>query len=193
MVKTNLSISYKSKRNDFPTKWSDWDFELHKVRLFQEQIQGWIIDVAKEIKQRQIGHADFAILSILLSYFENIGKYKVGYGQNGKSDYYFRKGLRLVYPSIRKHGRSKVLTKLIYDQARCGMYHVGFTGNQIVLDCSISKGIKMSGKMVKICPEKLIIDLQSHFNQYCKDLKNSNNKTLRTNFEKRIKFVWGVK
>ena len=41
-------ISYKSKRSEFPNKWKDWDFKKHKVRLFEEQIQGWILNIDRK-------------------------------------------------------------------------------------------------------------------------------------------------
>lgn len=192
--RNDLSVSYISKRSDFPEKYKDWNFEVHKVRLFQEQTVGWVINVAKEIKDKKIGHADFAILSILLSYFENIAKYKVGYvktGNQGKSAYYFRKGLRMVFPKLKKSQKSKI-QNLLYNQTRNGMYHVGLTGNSIELNCAPSSVLTFKEQRLIICPEKLINEIQKHFANYCSKLQNPNNKTLRKNFEKRAKFIWGI-
>lgn len=98
MTKRDLSISHKSKRSEFPNdSWENWPFE-EKVRLFQEQIQGWVIDVARDIKQKQIAHADFAILSILLAYFENISKFINGYDGKYESKNHFVRGIRQIYP-----------------------------------------------------------------------------------------------
>lgn len=73
--------------------------------------------LAREIKQKQIDHADFAILAILLSYFENIAKFKAGYikvGNESKSGYYFRKRLRLVFPKLINRQKS-TLQELLYN------------------------------------------------------------------------------
>lgn len=191
MSKKDLSISSKSKRSAFPDKWAGWNFEEHKLRLFQEQIQGWTLDVLKEIKIK-VGHSDFAMLAVMMAYFENIQKFRDGFDRDGRSEYYFTEGLKWVYPKFKSHKNSKVLGKLVYEQARCGMYHVGLTGTQIIMDCSISSGIGIVKGNIKMCPEKLINDMQQHFDQYIKDLKNPTNITLRTNFEKRLKYIWCV-
>jgi hypothetical protein len=190
-MKNDLSISSKSKRSDFPEKWRDWEFEKHKVKLFQEQIQGWTLDVLKEIKTK-VGHSDFAMLSVMMSYFENIQKFKDGYDRTGRSEAFFTEGLKWVYPKFKSHKDSDALAKVIYEQARCGMYHVGLTGTKIVLDCSISSGIGIIKGNIKICPSKLMEDIQNNFDKYVKDLKDPSNVTLRANFEKRLKYIWDI-
>lgn len=190
-MKNDLSISSKSKRSDFPPKWDDWDFEKHKIRLFEEQIQGWTLNVLKEIKTK-VGHSDFAMLSVMMAYFENIQKFKEGYDKAGKSEVFFTEGLKWVYPKFKGHKDADTLTKVVYEQARCGMYHVGLTGTKIILDCSISSGIGIVRGNIKICPGKLVEDIQNHFDQYIKDLKNPLNTILRTNFEKRLRYIWGI-
>lgn len=188
MAKPNLSISSKSKRSDFPgERWQEWPFD-EKVRLFQEQVQGWTIDVARDIKQKQIPHADFAILSILLSYFENIAKFIEGYDGKFESRSHFIAGVKYVYP---KKFQKKTI-ELLYDQARNGMYHVGLTGTKVQLDCSIQSGFIHRQKTFIVCPEKLIEEIQRHFDHYCTNLKNPHNRTLRKNFEKREKFILGI-
>ena len=97
-----------------------------------------------------------------------------------------------MYPKFKTHKDGNFLAKLVYEQARCGMYHVGLTGTKIILDCSISSGIGIIKRNIKMCPEKLVTNMQQHFDQYIKDLKNPSNSTLRSNFEKRLKYIWGV-
>lgn len=195
MANQDFAVSYKSKRKDFPKKWKDLNFENHKLRLFQEQIEGWVINVAKEIKDKRIGHADFAVLAILLSYFENIAKFKAGFtmfGNDSRSSYYFRKGLRQVFPKLKKGQKDKI-HDLFYSQVRSGLYHVGLTGPKVELDCSINAPFIFKKKRLIICPGKMIPSIEKHFDNYCQDLRDPKNKTLRVNFEKRLKFVWGVK
>jgi len=188
MTKPNLSVSSKSKRSDFPRgKWQNWPFE-EKVRLFQEQIQGWVINVVRDIIQKQIPHADFAILSILLSYFENIAKFTDGYNRYDDSGLYFGKGIKYVYP--RKLQKKTI--KLLYEQARNGMYHMGLTGPKVELNCLISSGFVYKRNRFVICPKKLFEEIQKHFNKYCENLKNPQNSKLRQNFEIREKSVLGI-
>lgn len=189
---SSLWVSSKSRRSDFPEKWEDWKFEEHKLRLFQEQIQGWILDVLKEIQTNGIKHSGFAMLAIIMVYFENIQKFKNGYDKEGSSEIMFTEGLKWVYPELSNNNYYEVLLKLIYKECRSGMYHVGLTGTQIVLDCSILYGISIVNGSIKICPSKLVDDVQKHFNKYITELTYRSNQDLRSNFEKRLRFVWSV-
>jgi hypothetical protein len=47
-------------------------------------------------------HAEYAVLDILMSYFEMIAKYREGYLRTNKSRIYFKKGVRFVYPELNK-------------------------------------------------------------------------------------------
>lgn len=186
MSNKDLSVSSKSRRSDFPDGgWEKWPFE-EKVKLFQEQIQGWVIDVARDIKQKQIAHADFAILSMLLSYFENISKFIEGYDGKYNSKEHFINGIKQVYPGKLQ----KKTIALFYDQARNGMYHVGLTGSKVELNCSIDCGLVYKKNRFIICPEKLINEIQGHFDKYLQELNDSRKRSLRRNFEKRGKFIW---
>lgn len=185
MGKADLKVSYKSKWSDFPKgPWEAWPFN-EKIRLFEEQVQGWTINVAKEIRDKKIKHADFALLAILLAYFENISKFMYGYDGQSASKDYFIKGVRSVYP--KKFHESTI--KLFYSQARSGMYHAGITGAKVELNCSTDSGVHYKNKKIILCPSNLLDEIQTHFNQYCKNLKNPSNRKLRSNFEKRYKFL----
>jgi len=188
MGRKDLAVSYKSKRSDFPnSNWANWPFN-EKVRLFQEQIQGWVINVARDIKKQSIAHADFAILSMLLSYFENISKFTEGYDGKYESRNHFVKGIKLTYS--RKFQKKTI--ELLYDQARNRMYHVGLTGTKVELNCSISCGLIYQRNRFIICPEKLIDEIQRHFNSYVTKLNNSSNRLIRKNFAKRGRLIWGT-
>lgn len=145
----------------------------------------------KEVKNK-IGHSDFAMLAVAMVYFENIQKCKDGYGKKGNPKDGFVNGLKWVYPKFRSHKNGNALAELVYRECRCGMYHVGLIGTQIILDCSISSGIAIRKGEIIICSSKVVEDIQRHFNQYISDLKNKSNSILRANFEKRLKYIWGV-
>lgn len=73
------------------------------------------------------------------------------------------------------------------------MYHIGLTGSKIELNCSISCGLIYQKNRFTICPEKMIKEIQGHFDKYILELKDSSKKRLRRSFEKRGKFIWGHK
>src|SRR3989338_4579941 len=89
-------ISFVSKRSEFPTDPDKWKLEEHKVRLFKEQIKGWQLNIASYLTQN-CPHSDYAIMSILLSYFENIGRYWHGNTDDKNSGFYFSEGIKEIY------------------------------------------------------------------------------------------------
>ena len=48
----------------------------NKINIFEDQIQGWLFNPAKDLINNQ--HAGFAILSIVLTYFEPIAQFLEG-------------------------------------------------------------------------------------------------------------------
>lgn len=188
----DMWISSTSLRSQFPKKFSDWDLDKHKIRLFREQVQGWQLDIAKYLlfgngNIPSHRHSAFAALSILTSYFENISRYVEGYLHDDYSGKYFSKGLKYVYqdhPSIKI---TSGIAKLIYTNLRCGLYHLGLTKQNVVLSESKDCGIYINQKVIYIAPTKFYLEIERHFNGYCDGLKTD--KTLRENFEKRFDFI----
>lgn len=179
-------ISFRSYRSEFPIDPKDWKFEEHKIRLFKEQIKGWQLNIANFLTQN-CPHSDYAILSILLSYFENIGRFWHGDISSEKVSFYFNEGVKEVY-----RGNKSVITNSnnIYKFARCGIYHIGLTQGFIKIDCYGVESIFIDkNNMLCICPNKLIIDLNSHFDDYIQQLINKSNKQLSNNFGKRFDFL----
>ncbi len=85
----------------FPDK---LNFE-EKVQIFADCVRGWQLDIA-EVTAKASGHSGFAVLGILVSYFEMIAKNRDGYVRQGKSEYYFKEGLTWVFPETLREERS---------------------------------------------------------------------------------------
>ena len=124
----------------------------------------------------------FAVLNILLSYFEMVAKYKNGFCGKGESSKYFEKGFKMVFPDFEKF---TWLPDKIYYNARCGLYHHGLTEKGIILKGEGLPPITpLEGENVIINPHELVKKLKAHFEEYIKELRNDNN--LKSNFEKRF-------
>jgi hypothetical protein len=120
-----------------------------------------------------------------------IAKYYSGYTGIYDSEIYFKKGLRLVFPEIEDiKGKESILNKLLetlYKSARCGTYHIGFSGNRVFLEDGTIYPIKFSSnETVTLNPPQLVKVVRKHFNDYILKLKDTKNETLRQNFEKRF-------
>lgn len=162
-----------------------------KIEIFCERTNGWKIDIANDISSKRDPDNYYAILDIILNYFEMIAKYYEGYTGTYLSKKFFMKGLFLVFPEIRditsrEPKINKSLEKL-YFGARCGTYHIGFPNSYIFLEDGTIYPIRfLSNGTVTINPHQLVKVVKRQFNEYITNLKDTNNKTLRQNFEKRF-------
>lgn len=187
------------KRSDFP----DVLQVDHKIQIFYERVTGWQLNIAdmviNGIKYEyensdvivEIKDAGFAALNIVLSYFEMIAKYKVGYigvMRKGKlvdddSHFYFKQGMDMVFPEFGKG--FPWLPAKIYRNARCGLYHHGMTEEGIILAGGGRPPITpLDGKKVIVNPHTLVLKLKNHFEKYIIELRND--KDFQSNFEKRF-------
>jgi hypothetical protein len=71
-----------------------------KIEVFIARVNGWQIQLALEMSERDIPHRGFAQLLIISSYFEMIGKYRDGFVGNYNSFQYFKEGLLFTFPEI---------------------------------------------------------------------------------------------
>ena len=174
-------VTPKRRLSDLP---KDITFNI-KIDIFQERIEGWQLNIADYLINSEKAHKDagFAVLDILLSYFEMIAKYHEGYLGESKSEPYFTKGVNLVFP----YSKGTNISKILYRFARCGMYHVGTTKNRLIrLEGGNIPSITYDGKKVTINPHRLVLDFKKHFKDYIKKLEDENNFQMRRNFEKRF-------
>jgi hypothetical protein len=179
-----------SNRN-FPGNYSDWTIE-DKIRLFEAQVFGWQLNIANEIindPKNGHPHAGFAVLSILLNYFEMIGGYLEGVrGETTRK--HFRVGITNVFSDLKT---KQDIIKILYKEARCGMYHVGITGKSIILSRNY-KGIitvieNSSERFIAIDPHRLTIHLLNHFKDYIESLNGNPSSVSATKFEQRFDFL----
>jgi len=179
-----FAISPKHTTLDFP---DGWTLE-NKIDVFAARIEGWQIGIAKEIISKEIPHRGFALLHIVFSYFEMIGKYLHGYVGNDQSGFYFRKGVRATFPEVSPD--EETFLKTLYSSVRNGLYHLGMTKINVMLrdDIPGSLGFNAERKILAICPDRLVEDLGIRFHDYITELQNPKNTQLRENFEKRFDY-----
>jgi len=158
-----------------------------KVAVFADSVRGWHLDIA-QLTGKVSRHSGFAVLSIVLSYFEMVAKHKGGVTRSGKSEQYFKEGLAWVLPDLSTN--DAVLHKF-YEAIRCGLYHESRTGSGI--EITGDPGVFMEGitdgSAMRVNPFNLVDYLQDHFSRYIVDLLNPSNTELRVNFEKRFDHV----
>ncbi len=181
-----------------------WPLGLEdKITIFLDRTLGWQLDIANQCingkktpdgatLRSPIPHSGFAVLNIVLSYFEMIAKYQMGYKGTGKSEYYFKQGVYLVFPHLKTESPEVVdsLLDVLYFGGRCGLYHGGMTDHRIILtgDTDFPMLFDPHESRLKINPRLLVPALIAHLNDYGKKIQDATNSKLRRNFEKRFDF-----
>ncbi len=173
-----------------------------KITIFLDRTYGWQLDIADQCINGKKGvtgesvtpiqHSGFAVLHIVLSYFEMVAKYQDGFMTNGKSEYYFKQGVYSVFPQL-KTGSSRIVDSLLdtlYFGARCGLYHGGMTDQRVIItsETAFPMVFDLAELRLKINPHFLVPALKTHLEDYGKQLQDPHNSGLRRNFEKRFDF-----
>ena len=173
-----------------------------KIRVFEDRLRGWKLDIAKEAIERN-GHAGFAVLDIVTSYFELMGLCTEGRGKkttvpakgggtkevNWGSGDYFRSGMRHVFPELHTVDASLIerLLKAFYKDVRCGLYHQAMTRHGVLLSGAYPRAITfhdIDGKtLIYINPGPLVEHLQAHLSDYILHISDPANVDSRNLFE----------
>jgi hypothetical protein len=186
-----------------------------KITIFEDQIFGWKLGIANQLingkkkkdgtKERPpIPDSGYAVLDIVISYFEMIGKYQDGYTGKGQSRKYFNQGFFIVYPPMKNYRRNKTiqdthgknikivdyLLDILYEGVRCSLYHSGGTSGLVISTSGVDYAITLDAqdKFLMINPHLLVPELINHFVSYIQDLRDLNNTDLRMKFEARFDF-----
>lgn len=187
----------------------NWPLSLDdKVTLFLARTRGWQLDIAQRciagmsddegrVIAAPIPHSAFAVLHILFSYFEMIAKFHQGfvpeYPWDRRSEAYFKEGVLLVCPSLRKQpvGLMDEVLYLLYQEARCGLYHSGMTAGRIVVAQGMDAAMTYTSDdgRLWIDPRLLVLEMQDHLSDYEARLRDPSKTVLRENFEKRFDFL----
>jgi hypothetical protein len=170
------------------------------IQVFADRVWGWQLDIADRISRTE-PHGGFAVLSIVLSYFEMIGKYRAGFTEVGRSRHFFGEGVRDVFSFMIQAGHlTDADIDLLQAQGRSGMYHMGLTGTRIVLapeparvsglDFGLSEPIELPiwrlGGFLHIHPSTLVRWVGRHFSSYIAQLNDLSNTSIRANFQDRF-------
>lgn len=156
-----------------------------KIDVFEDQMQGWLFDQANLLKSSQ--HAGFAILAIVLSYFEPIGQFLEG--RVGGSQDQFSRGLAAVFPTIDPIAH-RVVYRELYNQLRCGMFHRGITKSKVTITLGGPNAIEVGYTMpagtvdsIRVVPIRLLEESEQHLKRYTSMLREAASVQLRINFE----------
>jgi len=180
-----FAISPKHSVRDFPAGLTLDD----KIEVFIARVEGWLLGPALEMISNGTKDRSFALLSMVTSYFEMIGRYADGYVGRNKAGHYFKFGLKLVFRDMALPDGEELLNALC-DRVRNGLYHVGMTKPRVLVvqaaDLPGSIGYNPSQDLIALVPDVLVDDIRIHFSSFARELRDKANGSLRAKFEARF-------
>lgn len=166
-----------------------------KIDVYEDRIKGWFLNHARSLLAAP--SSELAVLQLSLGYFEGYAIYRNGCDSKGRSKRFFRQAFIEVFPHSRRGTVQGIdpspdtiekLPGLLYEEARCGLFHDGMIRHRIVL-ASSSAPISVSAHRttgevgaIVIDPRKFLEAVEAHFTAYTAKLRDRNNTELRANF-----------
>jgi len=156
-----------------------------KILVYEDRVKEWFLEVGKRLKSDN--EAGFIILQITLSYIEGNQQYREGESSERKSKEFFREGLKRIFPGIQRIYNIENVLDDFYKKVRCGLFHTGITGYNVSISGDYPDALKIlfpDFPEIYINPPMFLDSIISDFENYIKELKDSDNINLRENFEK---------
>ncbi|MGC4045056.1 MAG: hypothetical protein QM758_14795 [Armatimonas sp.] len=172
------------------------------IDIFEERIYGWHLHVAKQmlktmtqgeetISDRTIPHSEYAVLQVVMSFFETIAKYYDGFDKTGSSRLYFRRGIRICFGSseVPEGETADHILDCLYDRVRNPLYHAtSAVGIEFSLAPWVVVGLVEGRNEIIINIDNFVDILVQHLRNYCKRLRNPGEIELRAKFLRRFEF-----
>lgn len=166
------------------TRFSDSSY-IGKVNVYEDRVRSWFLDVAVAHVAKGQSPADYVALSIALAYIEGVEQYRQGSETPSKSaGKWFQSSAKRIVPAATK----KALERL-WKEARCGLFHSGFTNGPTYLSHAYSGAIEISQDRLNINPEKFVVAVTDDFNTYISQLRANPEDPLGKNFVK----LWDIR
>lgn len=170
------------------------------IDVYSDRIRGWLLAPAKALLG--VPHAEIAVLTLCLTYFEGLAIYRSGESSDGKSRAFFQAAIDECFSSPPQPAKghedttlaadfNEQLGDLLYKGARCGLFHAGFLRKKVLLQHGLPTTLatsvhKASGRveLVLIEPTRLIADIEAHHEMYMRELRDEANVEARDKFLK---------
>lgn len=168
-----------------------------KIDVFEDRVMGWQLVIADQLYfgprdkagtrlEPQIAHNGFAVLYILLSYFEMISKYEDG-NLSEVSGVWFKTGILRVFPELVGHADETDTLVAMWKGARNGLYHSAMTKQQVFVSGDARcMDYDAANKRLVVNPGEMVRRTINHFLGYTKKLRDPANAGLRDNFQKKF-------
>lgn len=145
---------------------------VNPVDVFEDAIQGWILDYAAKLAELKENAAGMAVMNLVAAYPETIGCYTAGRDSKGELRRFFRDGMRRVFPELADVPDAGL--NRVCDDLRTGLYHGSMLKGRVVL---VPDGPAITysaeGRVFTINPFAFLTRVQEHFSAYVERLRAS--------------------
>lgn len=184
IVKTTISKNYYVINNKiYDKRNAQTSLNLNdiktKIKIYEDRVNSWFLEIAEKLKSDS--ETSFVILSIAIAYVEGNQQFREGKMSENNSKKFFIKGLRRIFD---KETVPDDILKGYYKQIRCGLFHDGMTGSNVIVSRKFLDPLRYTNGIIKINPHKFLDKIRQDFKNYIEEL--AWNGELQKSFEKRF-------
>jgi len=168
---------------------------IHPIDVYELLVKSWILEPAEIIAAGYPENTDhgMALLGIELMFFEPHGQFLTGKTSNNRAKQTFSYAFDDFREFLEKYNlissdTSILTSESIFKWARCGLFHSGRLSDELLVDAidytsnCLEKNKIFEGWLID--PWKLLPAMKLYLYNYTKALRNGNNKSLNSNFNK---------
>lgn len=182
---------------------AEWSVDK-KIDIFLDRVDGWHLEVADRMingwhdaagkpcirapyRGQVVPHipdAEWAVLQIVINYFEIIGFFKY-FDEIDSGDHraYFRKGVFDVFPEF---DNMQEVFEILWSDVRGRLYHGGIRRGRVLLrqaDPPTALQYDPRNGKIAVNPHQFVRHLRAHLAGYGEDLRDEDEQDLRDTFE----------
>jgi len=168
-----------------------------RIAIFEDRIRGYITTPCR-LLANIYENSVFLVLLAVLSSIELIEVFNRGESSRNKSKEFFKAGFRRVFQPQCPQSLSPeafeeqvgTILDILYIQVRCGLVHTATTRSKVLLDNELKVPVEVTCNKTNNQVESIILnsyrcllDLDLYISKYCRDLRKSDNKEIRSKFD----------